>query len=220
MTTRFIHGFVLVSIVSLVGTSPLLSQQRLYSLAVKGNFTFSSRLFTNIDAPDQFTRSQYTSINNIFGFGIDFRRGIDDTRLEVGISAEYLTAREKFISQSAVFEDGFWAIPVELTGYFVIPFSSESARLYIGGGAGFYWGERQLTVDDVKRTVLDSEPGIGIHVLTGFQYSLNEWFALRSELKFRDIQFETTVVSSTNVPTRARINVDGMVVDAGLLLRF
>lgn len=191
-----------------------------YSLGVKGNFTFSSRLFTNIGAPDDFTRSQYTSIENIFGYGIDVRRAIDDTRLEVGISVEYLSAREKFLSRTAVVEDGFWAVPVELTGYFVIPFSTEHARLYIGGGVGAYWGGRELTVGDVKRDVLDIQPGIGIHVLTGFQYGLNGWFALRSELKFRDIQFESTVRSGHNEPTRARINVDGMVVDAAVVVRF
>jgi hypothetical protein len=217
---KFLRPLHVLLMFPLAAGSVSVGQENPYSLGLKGNFTFSSRLFPNIDALDEVIRSQYTSIENIFGFGIDFRRAIDDTRLEVGVSAEYLSAREKFRSRSDVVEDGFWAVPVELTGYFVIPFSSEHARLYIGGGVGAYWGGRVLTVGDAKRDVLDNQPGIGIHVLTGFQYGLNDWFALRSELKFRDIQFESTVLSSNNEPTRARIDVDGMVVDAAVVVRF
>jgi hypothetical protein len=195
------------------------SQEKLYSVAVKGNFTISSRLFHNIDAPNEFTRSQYISIDNIFGFGVDIRRAIDDTRLEVGIAAEYLRAKQKSRTNPSV-EEGYWTVPVELTGYFVIPFSSDRARLYIGGGLGMYFGERERTVGNQRSSVIASEPGVGIHVLTGFGYSFTDWFALRSELKFRDIQFESTILGDNNEPSRARINVDGMVLDAGIVILF
>jgi len=215
----------------------LRSQQKVYSIAVKGNLTTSSRLYHAVDAPDEFVRSQYIEVNDIWGYGIDIRRTIEDTRLQIGLSVEYLSGTESASqmvgSTSVPVEDGFWTVPVELSGYFIIPFSSEIFKLYIGGGGGVYVGKRTYSKGNEQADVVDSRNGFGIHIATGLEYSFASWLSVRSEVKFRDLQFESTKAfsrSSTTyrgvtvpldqTPSRARINVDGMLVDAGLVVRF
>lgn len=215
----------------------LWSQEKMYSAAVKGNLTTSSRLFYNVDAGDEFARSQFVEVNNIFGFGVDIRRTIEDTRLQIGLSVEYLSGTEsgsRWVGSTRVpIEDGFWTVPVELSGYFIIPFSSETFKLYIGGGAGVYVGKRTYSIGNEKADVVDSKNGAGIHIATGLEYSFAPWLSIRSEVKFRDLQFESSYAfskSSTTYqgvtvqlnrdPSRARINVDGMLIDAGVVVRF
>lgn len=234
---RLIQRWFLISCLLVGIVCPALSQEKAYSISIKGSFTISSRLFYNIDARDEISRGQYINLDDIFGFGVDVRKTIKDTRLEVGIALEYLSARESGfvrVSNTRVpIEDGYWTVPVELSGYFVIPFSTETVRMYIGGGGGVYFGERRYTIADERADIVDSKMGIGIHVVTGFEYSLKEWVALRSEIKFRDLQFESThafsksstmyngvTVALKQEPTRSRINVDGMLIDVGIVIRF
>ncbi len=212
------------------------SQDFLYSVSVKGNFTVSSRLFYNVDASDEFLRSQYFALDDVFGVGFDVRRRIEDTWIQIGLSAEYLSKRQSYFSSLArvPVEDGYWSVPVELSGYFIIPFSSSTVRLYIGGGTGLYLGERRYSYAGERASIVSSKAGLGIHVVTGIEYALAEWFALRSEVKFRDLQFESshvftkssvvyqgrTIQLPDQTPRRSRINADGMLIDAGIVIRF
>jgi hypothetical protein len=212
------------------------SQEASYSVSAKGNLTLSSRLFYNIGAPDEFLRNQYVALDGVFGVGIDVRRMIEDTWLQIGVSAEYLSKTDRYSRRlSSVLvpvEDGYWAVPIEVSGYFIIPFSSSTVHLYIGGGAGMYLGERRYSVAEERASIVNTKKGLGIHIVTGVEYVLGEWFALRSEIKFRDLQFESshmfarssvdyqgsTIQLPDQSPARSRVNVDGMVVDIGIVL--
>lgn len=231
--SRYVLVFLLIGVLSL----PALSQEKLYSISAAGSFTSSSRLFYNIEATDEFARSQYIAFRDIFGFGFDVRRIIEDTRLQVGISAEYLSTQEKHFQQDSLMlvpvENGYWIVPIELSGYFTIPFSSSTIRLYIGGGGGVYFGEGRYSKAEERASIVDTKNGFGIHVVTGVEYALAEWFALRGELKFRDLQFESThtftksfvnyrgrPVRLDQTPSPSRVNVDGMVFHAGIVVRW
>jgi len=217
--------------------SGLFAQTDFYSLSVRGSFTTSSKLFFNIGEPSEFLRNQYFALDDVLGIGFDVRRSFAESRLQVGISVEYLGTRETFaavVSSGTVpVVNGYWAVPIELSGYFLIPFSTADLRLYIGGGLGIYLGERRHSVAGETAAIISSTPGAGIHVTTGLEYSLTKWFALRSEVKFRDLQFESThrfdkdfvvyngrTVVLDKTPSRSRVNVDGMTLDAGIVVRF
>lgn len=213
------------------------AQESNYSIFLSGNLTITSRLFFNIEAVDPVVRNQSLSIDNIFGVGLELRRAFPGTGLQIGISAEYLgktqVSTTRQLGVPIPIEDGFWAVPVEFNGYFVVPFSGPTFQLYIGGGGGVYFGERRYSIAGERSAILDKKPGVGIHVITGVQFALTDWLAVRSDLKFRDINFETVhrfekasveyngrVVSLDQTPTRSRMNVDGMMLDAGIVLRF
>jgi hypothetical protein len=224
------HRFTLTAYLLVLSSGVCWSVENLPSVSLKASLTTSSRLFYDIDTRDELGRTPYVELYDIFGIGIDVRQSIDDTRMQIGLSVEYLTTREGRVarigSSRIPVEDGFWVVPVELTGYFVIPFSSDTYRLYIGGGAGMYIGERIYSVAGERGDVVDSRHGFGIHVVTGFEYSPVTWFAVRSELKFRDLQFDSATRFSGSAvpyvgagPIRARVNVDGMLLDVGIVLQ-
>lgn len=214
------------------------AQERTNSVELFGTFIGSSKLFHHPEDSDELVRSQFLPLNDIFSAGVDVRHIIEDLRIQVGVSVEYISKTDVISiplssSGSVPVRDGFTAIPVELSGYFFIPLGDEKLRFYMGGGGGAYFGTRRYTFAGAEAVPVERNIGYGIHVLSGAQYALGEAVSLRSELKFRDVQFETTnrfeQLSATylgrtilldQTPLRSRINIDGMTLTLGLVFRF
>ena len=219
---------LIIALLALLAFTEGAGQDHLTTLAVTGLFTTSSELYYNIDDPNPFARTQFVSLDNIYGLGFDVRRRIEGTDVELGFNADYITKRESFFDPSSgvTVEDGYDVIPIEATGYFIVPFSSNRVQMYMGGGIGTYIGSRSYRYGSVDARVLSRKPGFGIHVLTGFNYFINPSVALRGELKFRDAQFESTnALPSSGTyqsaqPLTSRIEIDGMTFLVGLAYRF
>jgi hypothetical protein len=206
------------------------------SVSVFGTLTTSSKLFANPNARDDFTRGRFSPINSVFSFGADVRGDVPLLGIRVGISSEYIS---RTLSGSVPnsggtlpVEDGYTAVPLELTGYFRIPVGGESLDFYMGGGTGLYFGERRYRYAGAEPATLNRELNFGIHVLSGLEVLLGEQIALRTELKFRNIQVETsqrfttplTVYGGTTVPLpqetlNSRVQIDGMNLVVGLVYR-
>lgn len=205
-------------------------------LSVKGNITTASRLFPNANSISGFERADFLPLENSFGFGAEVRYVISQTQLALGLSAEYIRAKSDPASaglSGVPVEDGYRVVPVELTGYFLIPVSGPAFGLYMGGGCGAYFGRRIYRIGDVEAQTLQSGTGFGIHVLGGMSYKFTEWFALELEMKFRDVQFESTdrfpvsrisyngrVVNIDPEPRYSRVRTDGVVFQLGTALIF
>ncbi len=214
------------------------TQEKPYSLAVYGSFTTSSKIFHHANDPDENIRNQFYPIDDIFGAGIDLRRSIEALSIQIGINVDYIAKSEKFnfpitSTRTVPASDGFISIPVELSGYFIIPVGDDNIRLYMGGGFGVYIGHRRYSIADVEAPALGKNVQIGIHVVSGVQYVVIPSVALRSELKFRNVQFETTnkflqssaqyrgtTVSLPQQPIVSRVNIDGMLLTLGIVYTF
>ncbi|MBU1961346.1 MAG: hypothetical protein KJ675_09065, partial [Gammaproteobacteria bacterium] len=61
-------------------------------------------------------------------------------------------------------EDGFRVIPVELTAYYLFPFSTDQFFFMMGGGLGYYRGEFTRKFSDVDLSIQQRQFAIGIHV--------------------------------------------------------
>ena len=207
------------------------AQQSLYTVAVSSSYTTSAKLFYNPNASD-YNRSEFFPLDNIFGFGIEVRRAFVEGIVQVGASAEYLSKSERFfkpITSSTYVQgkDGFTAFPIEFSGYVAIPFNSETVHMYIGGGAGVYIGKRVYEYAGVESQTIAQQLGYGIHILTGFEYVIRPSLVLLGELKFRDVQFETTNAFSSRAgftppysgPFSSRFSIDGMTLKVGLATR-
>ncbi|HLF15658.1 MAG TPA: hypothetical protein VI932_12305 [Bacteroidota bacterium] len=207
-----------------------------YSVSISGSLTTSSKLFLNPNARDELIRGSFSPINSVFSFGADARRDLPALGLRIGLGAEYIS--RTIISavpnspNTIPIEDGYSAVPVELTGYFSIPVGGESFDFYMGGGGGIYFGERTYRYAGVDAVTLDRSIMPGIHVLTGLEYLVDGRFSMRTELKFRNVQLETvqkfpvfsTVYEGTTVPLpqddfTSRIQIDGMHISLGLVYR-
>ncbi len=229
-------GVVCASIV--VALSHVRAQERNIAVILKGNFTTSSRVFTDPNSPDPVERSQFFSLEDFFGYGIELRYRIPETSIALGVSADYIktsTIQSDFLSmdESIPVENGYEVVPVELTGYFLIPVSGQTFGVYMGGGVGGYFGRRVYRYGDGEALTTHPGHGFGIHVLGGVSYRFTEWFSVLAEMKFRDLQFETTnqfasptvtyrgmAISVPQTPKDALVHTDGVMFQLGTAFNF
>jgi len=221
-------------IASVFSTRSLLwAQGHGISVALKGSLTTASRVFTDPNSSDSFRRSQSFSLEDFFGYGVEVRYQLPETNVAIGLSADYI---ETTIGQSVPIstsksipvEDGYRVIPLELTGYFLIPVSGQTFGVFMGGGVGGYFGRRVYKLGETEALTTDAGLGFGIHVLGGLSYRFTEWFSLSAEMKFRDLQFQTTnqfatspamyqgmPISVNRGPFDARVHTDGVIFQLG-----
>ena len=203
------------------------------SLIARATYTTSSQIFPNPNSPDPVKRSLSFVVDGFPGGGVELRYRFPGTLLAVGASVEF--QRATLATDLAVafrndipVQDGYRAVPLELTGYFIIPFSTRAVQVFMGGGAGLYLGERLYELAGVTAPVVESSPGFGIHVVAGVGFALIDHLSLVGEMKFRDLQFTSinafpsaTIVYNgalINVGTtsfESRIHTDGIVFQLG-----
>ncbi|MFA6468627.1 MAG: hypothetical protein WCW35_07005 [Bacteroidota bacterium] len=168
-----------------------------FSFSLKGTFTTSTRFLYNVDRPALFGNERTFTSN--FGYGADIRWNILWERFFLGFSAEKISANEQRIELylqhnylAVPNEEGFEVVALELSGYFIVPVSSENIKFYLGGGIGSYDGKRNYSIAHVPSETVSSTAYLGIHVMTGIDYRLLERVMLRFEIKFRDPHFDIT----------------------------
>lgn len=214
------------------------AQEKNFTLQVRGNLTTRTELFLNPNAADPLARSQSVELTNFYGSGIELKYQFPGWNLAVALSADYIRASQSrplrvSFRTEVPGEDGYEAIPVELTGYFIIPASGPTVRIFMGGGCGAYFGRRHYSIAGVDAPVTDSRPGLGIHVLGGVSYYFMNSLSLTAEMKFRDLQFRSTnafevssipyqnfFINVSKTPFESTVQTDGVVFQLGLGLSF
>jgi len=223
----------------LVGAAmPVAAQDAAWTLVAKGNLTTSSQIYDSPNSPDPFRRSAFLDVTDFFGYGVELKYQIPETHVAVGISLERVRARlERPLFESSgpyiPIEDGYTAVPIELTGYFIIPASGTTFGVFMGGGLGVYLGQRNYSWAGTPSELVDSKPGFGIHVLAGVSARFAGTFSLIGEMKFRDLQFQSTNRFSAStidyqgtqvhLPTGSldsNVHTDGITFQIGLAFSF
>jgi hypothetical protein len=219
----------------IIGFEGVEAQNYRYSVSLSGAYVTSSKIYHSYAEIDPARRDQFFTISDIFGIGIDVRREFNDLRLQVGISAEYLETHKDISytispTTSVSVKDGFHVIPIEITGYFLIPIPLPTWKFSVGSGVGIYWGSREYTYASVHPEPLERKIGAGIHVITGVEFPISGSISARTEVKFRDVHFwsseefkEESIVVQDQVITlskekiKSRILVDGMMLSVGIV---
>jgi hypothetical protein len=167
------------------------------SITAKGTYTTSTRFLYDIDKPLQYFDGNVLESN--YGFGFDVRWNILWDRFSIGTSLERIRSvglsyiqYPQFQNLRVVREEGFELTAIEISGYYVVPISSDNIQFYLGGGIGNYDGERIYAVAGVQAATVQTTSNLGIHVLTGIDYWFLKKFGVRGELKFRDPHFDVT----------------------------
>lgn len=208
------------------------------SFTVNYNFTTSSRLYLFPNSIDPMLRENYDELKNINSYSAEVKYRINQP-FAVGISFEYLekTHGTKFTfsgsdgSKTSSAEEGFSVIPIEITGYYILPFSTEKFKFHMGLGGGIYFGNHIRRIKNVEFETVSRQFAYGIHVNVGMDYMINDYLSVRTEMRFRDPQFE--VESKYNkkllqiddayyvLPENSmssKINVNGLMFSLGLTL--
>ncbi len=186
-----------IVLLNMVLAFTLLGNEQTLSFSLKGTFTTSTRFLYNINNPTVYSESR--SITSNFGFGADVRWNILWDRFYLGFSTEKIGAVQttpviypEFDNLRVPYKEGFELLAFELSGYYVVPISSEHVKFYLGGGFGTYDGKRLFSIAHFNSETISSKSYIGIHVMTGVDYQVYSRLGLRFEIKFRDPHFDVT----------------------------
>lgn len=170
-----------------------------FSISSSLVYTTSAEIFLNPNSADPVIRNRSFSIVDIMNPAIDLRYRLSDP-LIFGIGTEYMSTSQPgrnlivFEGSNEIrleTEDGFRFIPVELTLYYQMPFSTGSFKFLMGGGAGLYVGEFTRSFGDTQISTLEKQIAFGIHVSISTEYVIMDRLGLRFEMKFRDPEFKS-----------------------------
>lgn len=206
-----------------------------FSLSFGYNYTTSSKIFMNPNAKDILDQNQYFDVGDFQNYSAELRYKLSDM-LILGLSAEYLTNSESgrnLTSPIFLVDDGFEIYPIELSLFYLLPFSTESFKFYFGGGIGIYIGNRTRDFGNVKFNNIVSETGYGIQVSAGMDYLVFDNISVRGDIRFRDPDFKVTnkynnktvnyegrIYSISTENLTSRINVDGITFRIGAAFHF
>jgi opacity protein-like surface antigen len=170
------------------------------------DYTTSARIYPASRDADPSISSSYNSFSGFLSPGGDVRVVLNRSNI-VGLTTQHLTSEQAIYSiygynQSGQYvcvpvNDGFSIWLVELNGYFNIPILGERWNIYLGGGPALYFGKRNLQIGNAEANSLWVTAG-GIQVSAGVSFRFTDHLGIRSEMKFRSPEFNTT--SSFNSP--------------------
>ncbi len=219
----------------------LVAEEGDFIICLRTTYTTSARIYLLPQSSSEIFYNNYSSLSGIMSYGGEIRYHIPSTIVELGIGTEYLSITRNgqfsIVTGNQVYllptEEKFSMIPIELSAYIVLPFGEPRFHITMGGGTGFYLGNRTWHMADIDAPVEKTPFGFGIHVQTGIDYVLTKNLAFRGEIKFRDPQFEATNRSDRmivhyqgkNLPLEqteffSRINVDGIAFTIGIVYYF
>ena len=212
-----------------------------FSIGVNGIYTTTAKIYLTPNSTDPVLRNASFPIEDIFSYSVDFRYRFYDA-VVAGLNVGYMQATDigpnitvfdNTGTKKINVEDGFLLIPVELSSYYILPFSTENFKFAMGAGGGFYFGKQIRKFGDTEISTVDRENAYGIHVSVSMDYMIQPYLSIRSAMKFRDPQFIVTskykdrkinynndVITLAQDTFTSKINVDGISFILGFVFHF
>lgn len=169
-----------------------------FSISLSLNYTTTSKLYLSPYAADPVVRAEYTELDDIYHYGLELRYKISEP-LIVGLNVEYYEKKGAVTEVIGIrglssfpldAEDGYTLIPIELSAYYLLPFSSDNFKFFMGGGIGIYFGNHLRNVRGIEVSNESRVFSYGIHVNIGMEYLINNFLSINGGMKFRDPEFE------------------------------
>ncbi|NMB82900.1 MAG: hypothetical protein GYA14_13895 [Ignavibacteria bacterium] len=206
-----------------------------FNFAISYNYTTTSKLYLQPNSSDPVLRSEYENLDGIYNLSFEFRYKIFESMI-IGLGTEFIqksyTNRNYFIQGDRVeIKEGYNLIPVELTLYYLLPFSTEKFKFFMGGGGGLYFGKQIREFGNVNFNSAELTTGYGINVSVGMDYLVNEFISVRGQMRFRDPELimkskysgsntiyngKSYLLSDNTFTTK--VNIDGVTFTIGLSL--
>ncbi len=214
-----------------------------FTLQVYAMYVSSAELQNNIKSNVSFIRDASIELNGGYGYGAEITYNPNITNFDVMfyISSEYLKVKDDELllrfendsaSSSVRFTEEYNMIPLEAGVKWNLPVSTERFRIYIGGGAGMYFGNRTRYIGPYSTSPVSRKAGVSMNVLAGVEYFVQRNLSLDFEFKFREASFESqdrfsvdfvTINGNTysiDNPLYSRLLIDGTRVSIGLKYHF
>ena len=212
-----------------------------FGISINAVYNTSARIYLSPNSSDIILRNNSFIIENIFNPSVDFRYKLSETII-LGFSTEYMTTTSigpnltVFLGTSTAtidVEDGFQLIPLELSAYYLLPFSTDRFKFLMGGGMGYYIGSHIRKFGDVEVSNAERKAAYGIHVSISMDYLIKDFISVHGEMKFRDPQFTVkskysrkevnyngNIIRIAQDTFDSKINVDGVTFILGLAFHF
>lgn len=212
-----------------------------FSISSSLVYTTTAEIYLNPNSIDPIVRNRSFQVNDVLNPSLDFRYRISEP-LIIGLCAEYMSAEQRgrnlvvFEGNNEITletEDGFRLIPIEISLYYLMPFSTNDFKFLMGGGAGVYFGNFTRTFGDTDVSTINSENSFGMHVSVSMEYLVYRNFGLKLEMKFRDPEFKNKNKYDKNVVNYedrqitilrdtfdTKVNVDGVTFLLGATFNF
>lgn len=215
-----------------------------FSISVYGTYVSSSTLQNDVNSTDPIERNMMLDLKGGYGYGaeLDYKPNLWNLDLTFFLSSEYLKVKDSdlylLLNQDSAevkirMTEEFYMIPLEFGAKWDIPVSSNTFKIYIGGGGGFYFGDRTRTIGTALSSyTTKTKAGFSVNVLAGMEYYLAKNFAADFQFKFRDGSFDVESRFKQNYinvngydfyigdTVSSRIIVDGARVSLGLRYNF
>lgn len=232
----------LLAIIILVLNSGVFAQfNKTFGVSVNAVYNTSAQIYLSPNSSDIILRNNSFLIENILNPSVDFRYKLSESII-LGFNTEYMVSTSNgpnltvFVGNSTVtinVEDGFRLIPLELSAYYLLPFSTEQFKFLMGGGLGYYVGSHIRKFGDVEVSNAERKIAYGIHVSISMDYLIKDFISVRGEMKFRDPQFSVKskyskkevnydgqIIRLAQDTFDSKINVDGVTFILGLAFHF
>lgn len=212
-----------------------------FSIGINAVYTTTARVYLYPNSSDVTLRNDYFLLKDIFNPALDIRYRLADP-LIIGLNIERMRKTAVGPNLNVFFgtstasvnvEDGFSLIPIELSLYYILPFSTERFKFLMGGGGGYYIGEHIRKFVDAEIENVERKAAYGIQVSVSMEYLLRSNIAILTEMKFRDPQFslkskytkDTVIYQGSTVHLTqevfdSKINVDGVTFILGMAINF
>lgn len=163
------------------------------------NYVSSATILLNPNSSNIFEKYASDELNGGYGYGFTLKRRIFNDDIFIGVSTEYIKITDEELVfalenekdyQLARVSEKLEMFPVELSMYFNIPRVVENLNVYLGGGAGFYFGSRTRKMLGMESTMISKSPMFSLNVLFGAEYILDNHFSINLEMKVRDGKYK------------------------------
>lgn len=187
-----------------------------YDFAITPSISYisSASIQVNPYSDNPIERNSFADLSGGFGIGLSLKKKIFTKDLFVVVSSEYSRISDNNVTQflfngdeavKVKLTETVWMIPIEVGVNYNLPKMTNNLNIYLGGGAGFYFGNRTRTINNVSTETFNQDIGFNLYILSGFEYFIGNKLSAGFEMKFRDAGF--------NVDSRfpfSSINVNGV----------
>jgi outer membrane protein W len=171
-----------------------------FNLFVGADYITTAQIFLNPNSSDLILRNESFELTDLYSPVVDLRYFISEEML-IGLSTEYISKKAYGYNETAVegsqlrqieVEDGVTYIPLELSVYYLMPFSTDDFYFTMGGGVGYYFGSHSRKLGDAEIENIEKNNSIGLLVSIGIEYKIYNQIGFRFDMKFRDPENKIT----------------------------
>lgn len=234
---------IIVLLLLVISFSDFFPQTKREGFSILGGLGLisSSKIYPNPNSSNLIERNKSFEIENIISPFLEIKYSFNE-EVSIGISSEYASKMKKGNYVAALAgsqlvelesEDGFNFIPIELSIYQTLPFSTTNFKFNIGGGLGYYFANMKRNFGDTKISTVESSQVFGIQVSASIEYKIFDYLGLQLLTKYRAPEIKVTSRYDKNVINYkgktitliqdtfdSKISVNGVVLLLGLNYNF